>query len=339
MWGGALSPICARLAYCADICKDVHREAIACGEGYTALLSAMIYSLSYYSAGLPMNAVFEAKMAHFLRECKSLALTPTLTVTFRIFHQTTLNLQGKGNTANPVKLAGRSLDEEKALAEFDGSAKKQTFRDISVFRLMLACVYHDEAAMEELIQRFEPYPEIDLCFPRHHLRDVFMGLAALHLSRKYQKQDRQLYKKFSKIGKKKQASFQQLAKLAKSENAPPVLACFRAVETPSKSHYIKAIDAARASGMMHLEAIMNEWYGLYLADEGRKNDSKNTINNTCSVSGSRRNGISAEAEAYITDAMWAYFDWGALGKVKHMRQDYKFLLNAHRDASKMFKLP
>ena len=59
---------------------------------------------------------------------------------------------------------------------------------------------------------------------------------------------------------------------------------------------------------------MNEHCGMYLLDHF--NDEK----------------VKEEAESYLTQAMFLYFDWGALGKVNQLRLRYKFLKGAKRAA-------
>jgi hypothetical protein len=36
------------------------------------------------------------------------------------------------------------------------------------------------------------------------------------------------------------------------------------------------------------------------------------------------------AESYLTKSLWLYYDWGALGKVNALRQQYGFLKAARR---------
>jgi hypothetical protein len=166
-----------------DIFSEVHRVGVSCGSCQWGILGAMLYCLCVFAAGLPVNALLVSKMTLFEEEGLSFGLSPAIIVTFRIFRQTVLNLQGKGN-ANPMLLKGKAVDQEEALMQFEGNTRQQTLRDFSLCRLFLACVYGDETTMLEMVDLLSTYPVFDLPQARQHLRDSFLGLAVFYLLRK-----------------------------------------------------------------------------------------------------------------------------------------------------------
>jgi histidine kinase len=286
-----------------DMLNEAYRVGIAAGDIEWGLLAAMQYCHTYFCTGSPTNAIFEPKVILFEDEARRLSQPPSVTVTFSIFRQTLLNLQGKGNP-NPALLKGNAVDEEEAVAKFEGNTQKQTIRDFGIFRLLLACIFNDLDCQRQMVDRLVEYPDFDFTIPRQHLRDTFVGLAAFHLGRKLKD------KKYTTIGRRKQHFFQKLSNTG-SVIAPPVLLCMKAMEKPSVFHYTIAIDACAAESLLHLQAMMNEHCGLFLA--ARKKD-----------------GDEEEAKQFLKRALWIYFDWGAMGKVAQMRQQHQFLHGCRR---------
>ena len=308
---GCILPLRLPVARSVEVFQNAHRVGLACGDVEWAILGAMQYALCYFCAGCPVNALFEPKLILFEEEAQRYSQPESVIVTFGIFRQFLLNLQGKGNP-DPAILEGTAAHEENILACFEGSTHKQTLRDISIFRLVLACIFGSEDVSDAMLGRLAEYPDFDFPLAREHLRDVFMGIEALRLSRNLNNQ-RNDHKKFALLGRQKMKTFQRLAKRG-STNARVFLQCLRAEDRPSKERYDTAIRACTDSSFLHLEALMNEHCGMYLLDHF--NDEK----------------VKEEAESYLTQAMFLYFDWGALGKVNQLRLRYKFLKGAKRAA-------
>jgi predicted ATPase len=306
--GGSIS-MQVPYADCIDVCNTMHRVGVSCGDCQWGLSGGIQYCIMFFAAGAPVNALFEARMILCEEQCKSYGLSTSMVVTFRVFRQTLLNLHGK-YMSNPTVLIGKALNEESALADFDGDTLQQAFRDISIMRMMLACIFTDERAMEEMIARFSKIPEYDLVVPRQHLKDAFVGLAALFLARR-RKQQHSLSKQYLKLGRDKIQAFQKLVQIG-SKNATPALLCLRAEEKPSKSNYDKAIRACSEAGMLHLEALIIEWYGLQELEKGE--------------------AYREVAEDYLSKALWIYQDWSATGKVSQMRQKHQFLKLSRKTA-------
>ena len=350
-----------KVAFASNIstCNEVYKTALGCGETQFGILAAMVYSLSYYCCGGPLNTLLESKLIQFQNEATSNGLSPTLIVTFQIFRQTLYNLQGKkhdetGHGSNSSILMtlnseaddgakirnptmfdnGIAMDEDQALSEFQQGSPtyKQTLRDISVFRLLLGVIFRDKACMIDMLQRLSNCPDFDLCVPRQHLRDVMMGLASFYLVTSLKKQLKQLQQckgneenleaiedtkqqiqKYQIMGKSKLSFFSTLKKKVKSENATPIVSVLKAVQTPSPRLYEKAIDACQRAELPHLTALTNEWYGIHLLEKSTGLDSN-----------------MSKAQSRMIESMWLYYDWGAMSKVKQMRETYTFLRRVQR---------
>jgi hypothetical protein len=97
-----------------------------------------------------------------------------------------------------------------------------------------------------------------------------------------------------------------------SVNAHPILQMLQAEEKPSKELYDKAIKSCGRSGLIQHQAYMYERAGIYLLnmekDEGG-------------------------GEFYLTQASLLYNDWGALGKVEQMKDQYTFLASGNSSST------
>ena len=316
---GCILPLRLPVARSIEVFQNAHRVGLACGDVEWASLSAMQYALCYFCAGSPVTAMFEPKLILFEEEARRYSQPQSVIVTFGVFRQFLLNLQGKGNH-QPAILDGIVIQEEAALAEFEGSPYKQTLRDISIFRLILASVFGDDKVSLEMLDRLVPYPQFDFPIAREHLRDLFMGLEAFRLARQNDScQELKDRKKLTMIGRQKMKIFQRLSKKG-SMNARVYLLCLRAEERPSKERYDEAIRACSSSTLLHLEALMNEHCGLHL------------LSNIQGNGGNNNDERRREVDSYLTRALFLYFDWGALGKVNQLRQQHKCLKGAKRAA-------
>jgi predicted ATPase len=298
---GCLLSLKKSVRYSIDPLYEAHRVGIACGDVEWASTSAMQYTLCYYFAGLPTNALFESKLLLFEEEARRYCQPPSMIVTFCIFRQALLNLSGKGNP-NPTRLDGKAMKEKEVLAQFEGRTYQQTLRDISIFRLLLACVFGDDTVSKEMVDRLSTYPEFDAPVARQHLRDMLVGLTAFDLGR------RQKNRKYTLLGQLKLKYFRKLAKTG-SETASAIVQCLRAEENPSVKRYTAAIEACSETSFLHFEAIMSERCGSYCLATTQDQQL---------------------AKTHFTRALWSYYDWGAMGKVSQLRQTYHFLNGAQR---------
>ena len=306
---GCILPLQIPIDQSIEPLYQAHKVALACGDVEWAGTSAMQYALCYFCAGLPINALFEPKLILFEEEAHQFGQPPSIIVTFGIFRQCVLNLQGKGHV-NPVLLSGVAVDEDNALKQFEGNTYKQTLRDISIFRLLLAIVFGDEAVSREMVDRLASYAEFDYPLARQHLRDVLVGIASFSTAR------RRKDKKYARLGQQKLQQFQRLVK-AGSRNAPAMALCLQAECKPSMDRYVSAIAACSEAGFVYLEAIMNERCAQFLLDNpGKKNVSKEESEQL--------------VRAHYSNALWLYSDWGATGKVNQMKERHLFLRNARK---------
>ena len=315
---GCILPLRTPIDQSIEPLHQAHKVALACGDVEWAGTSAMQYALCYFCAGWPINALFEPKLILFEEEAHQFGQPPSIIVTFGIFRQCVLNLQGKGHS-NPVLLSGVAVDENDALKQFEGSTYKQTLRDISIFRLFLAVVFGDDAVSVEMVDRLAPYADFDYPLARQHLRDVLVGIASLSAARRLND------KKYARLGRQKLQQFQRLAK-AGSRNAPAMALCLKAECKPSLDRYSSAITACSEAGFVHLEAIMNERCAQFLSSSATSNHNRKNVMN---------NGLADEeqeklAEAHFSNALWLYSDWGATGKVNQMKKQHSFLKNVRR---------
>ena len=321
---GCILHLKMNIAKSIEVFNEVHRVGLTCGDVEWSCMGAMMYALCYFCAGYPTNALFEPKLILFQQEAERLGQPPSVVVTFSIFRQFVLNLQGKGNP-NPCLLIGKAVSEDEALAQFEGNTHKQTLRDISIFRLMLSCIFSDWNVAQDMVDRLVGYPEFDFPIARQHLRDVFVGLASFSLAKKLKAEGKnKMAKKYLSLAKQRMQWFTKLAKTG-SENAPPIVICFRAEEKPSRERYNAAIDYCGQVGLLHLEAYMTERFGRYLLSLEQQQPESNS-----STANDPESRDHSEAELCLTKAMWLYFDWGAIGKVSQMRTEHKFLQGARR---------
>ncbi len=272
--------------------------ALSCGDVDTALVSAMLLSMHYHASSLPLNTMFDARLRLFEEKAK-LYHQPSFTAIFQCCRQFQCNLINP--SGKPTVLEGCVMNEDKILADLDGNNKSMTIRDFSMFSIMLGVIFDDEDTMEEMMVRLEDYPHFDLPIVRMHLRLLFHGIASLLLGR------RKTNKNYSRKGFEMMEEFKKLARIG-SENAQPAYKCLQAVYYHKKFYYEEAIASCSSMKLTHLEAIMNEHFGLMYKEEGNM----------------------TSAEYHIGKAFWLYHDWGAFAKVESMKERFDFLLKASR---------
>ena len=243
----------------------------------------------------------EPDVISFGKEAVQFGLPYTIVAMFEIFRQVVLNLQT--DVENPTVLCGDAMDPEKMLAKLEGNARAMTLRDISSFRLMLACIYGNLEAIEEILETSDLSCGSDMSLPRVHLRRTYHGLAAFMLGHRRGK------KKYLALGKKVMKAVTGDVKLG-SVNEHPILLILEAEESPSIASYDAAIKVCSRSGLVHYVAFLNERAGIFAFE---KNDER-------------------EAEFYLTRALELYEDWGALGKVAHLKRRYEFLASSSRSS-------
>eukprot|EP00565_Helicotheca_tamesis_P009410 CAMPEP_0185737008 /NCGR_PEP_ID=MMETSP1171-20130828/29432_1 /TAXON_ID=374046 /ORGANISM="Helicotheca tamensis, Strain CCMP826" /LENGTH=370 /DNA_ID=CAMNT_0028407811 /DNA_START=85 /DNA_END=1197 /DNA_ORIENTATION=- len=276
-----------------ELMKYCDKVVMKYGDNETGVAAAMTYSIYYIASGLPLNSLLNKRLCLFEEKCKKF---PSHSITFHCYRQFLLNLQGKSR--HKTVLEGEAFDEEKMLNSLEGNAKKMALRDTSVCRLQLAFIFWDKACIEKLLDILAVYPQNDIIFARLFLRLGFVGLAALALGKEMKN------KTYLKLGYASMDYFKKVQK-AGSLDARAMYMFLKAVATPGKQAYDKAISECSALKLVHLEAMASERCGIFLEKKGSQE----------------------LANHYITKAFCLYRDWGAIAKVNQLKEQYGFLQN------------
>ena len=295
---------CLRLPFrdAIETFLDLYKALLTKGETDLSLASGMLAMFCFYHASLPLNWLLEPKLLLF-EEIASSSGRKTFVVIFSLLRQCLYNLQGiSKSSSNPTELQGEAFQEDVVLTQFEGGSLKMTKRDIAVVRLMLAVIFDDAAAMEEMLDRLDGYPVHDLPLKRQHFRMSYTGFASLILSRKSDNKHQKWADTCMKF-------FEKLARFG-SPDAQPVFACMKALRTCSVAAFEDAITVCGNAGLLNLAALMNERCGLVLLEE------------------SQENGDCARHSEYFKCAIWLYHDWGAAAKVAQLQSRYEFLQSA-----------
>jgi hypothetical protein len=288
---------------------ESHRVGILTGDIEHALMGAMSYGYNYLFVGLRLSPL-ASDMKSFGNESRQFGLCPSIQLRFSILHQTALNLQGTSISK------GHAMDQKDLLMEVKGQGQSKAFRDVFIFRLMLAYVFRDLHSAKKMITKLSTFPVFDPVIARSHLRQAFTGLSAFALSRKRGKRGKNRYQAIAN------ASLDYFKKAVKqgSLNAYPIYCLLLAEKSPSKEAYDKAISVCSRSGNVNFAAIANESTALYFFEQGDED----------------------WAMHYLSRALILYGDWGALGKVntmvktmerKKMRFRESVLLNSQTSAN------
>ena len=281
---------------------EVYRVGVECGDLEYGLTGALWYCVCYLLMGLPLAPVV-SDLRGFIDQTSCYQLPSTLRQTFQIQYQMVLNLQGEA-LDDPTVLIGDAMDQQAALEGFEGRALWSVKRDIFTARIQLAYIYGDLEVGKEMMTELKVYPN-DFVVARQYLRDSYTALFAFALARlncekKYLKQGRKLLKKFERQTKQGSLNAYPIYMLLKAENG--------SIDKDAegvKSLYDDAIKICARSGLIHLAAVASEQLGRYFLEKDDK----------------------SLATLYLSDALDLYDDWGASGKVLHMKKHYGKLLS------------
>ena len=279
-----------------DPLLDANRISLRTGDMEAASASAFSYCFTYLCVGLNLGP-FQPDLVAFGQEARQFGMATTVQVVFQILRQTILNIQTE--VENPTLLKGEVMDQEEVLGRMEGRDRWMTLRDISTFRLMLSCIFGDLETAEEMLMVLDKYPTTDHIVARGHLRRCYTGLAAFAVGRARGK------KKYLHLGTKILKQVKEDVKQG-SVNAHPMLLLLVAEESHTQARYDEAIKLCARSGLIQHQAYMYERAGLALMDQ--KDD--------------------GGAEYYLSLAMELYDDFGALGKVLHLKDQYSFLASS-----------
>jgi hypothetical protein len=309
---------------------DIHRLSLKQGETETGMISAMHFPLSYYASGMPLNPAMRAKLALFEEKAQQLQ-QPAFAAIFHCSKAVLMNLQGKTQVAKEGRCGSYSHTEiegeEKMLSKLQAKSRGMTSRDFCIYRLFLACIFHDLGCMEQMLEQLESSPFFDLSLVRQYMRLTYSGIASFLLARTSSKK-----KRHRKVGND---IVRYLKKLDISDdrrvggvNTRPVLLCLKAVGRNRHEDYVKAIEACDHARLIHLQALMSELCGRYC------------LSALSGADGSLPNDDADRARGYLGRALWLYQDWGAFAKVKALREEFEFLSRiSRRDASAAILIP
>ena len=275
-----------------DELMDAYRIGLRTGDMEGSSMGAMCYAMCYICTGLKLTPL-ESDVESFGREANQFGRPLSFVAVFHIIRQTILNLQTYNRT-DPTKFVGKALNQEEILDKLEGLAKKMTLRDICTFRLMLACIYGNLDAMENLVEIVISFPSADLLEIRGHLRRTYIAIAAVILG-----QERR-HKKLAKLGKKLTKEFKQEVRKG-SVNAYPIWLMLVALRKPTKARFDESIKVCARSGLKHHEAFITERCGVFF---------KNDVND------------SEWAGYYLRKAVSLWEAYGAPGKVQQINETY-----------------
>lgn len=264
------------------------------GDVEYALISVMCYGLHYLFVGLPLSP-FAQDCRSWGKDCKLFGLAPAVACMFSMMEQTVECLQGRG-TGHCCYLKGHVVDQAELLASMDGKGRDMTLRDISMYRLMLSCIFRDMETGTEMLDVLANFKMDNPSIARMHTRSAFTGLMAYSIYHKTKQQ------KYKRMARKSYRYFKNEVKHG-SLNAYPVFRLLQAAAQPSKEAFDRAIRVCSRSGLMNFEAIANETAAMYLIE--KHNDFE-------------------WGRYYLERAMALFAEWGCTLKVKRLQEEYDF---------------
>ena len=279
-----------------DPVLELNRLALRYGDISQGSMAWIGYAYAYISVGLPLGPL-DFDIMSFSNEARPFGVAPTIRILFPIFRQAINNL--KVLYPNPTLLKGGILNQEKDLKKFKDAGLAMTLRDMNSLRLMLACIYREWVAAEELVIALEPFLYTDQWLLRRNVCLTYMGYACVTLGKTV---NGKKGKKYRKLGKKIIKIYKNVLNEGFSD-ALPIIMMLEAIGSPSKKRFDEAIRITARSGLVHQSAILYENAGLCFMEKGSK-------------------GL---AEYYLSEAAKLYGEWGADGKMNQMIGRYDFL--------------
>lgn len=187
---------------------------------------------------------------------------------FRLYHQLIANLQGKAE--NPIQLKGKHCDEEDIIRHFKKRGNEVGLFDVYTKKLMLAVLFCQFENAEEISTHVDEY--IDAAMAKHDLPIAVLyqslllaeGLRAKKPGASTRaKQLRSNSRKMKKWSRYAPANFRHKHLLLLAEQ--------RSAEGKSRTaekYYLKAIESAKESGIVHEIALCRERLALHYKSQG-----------------------------------------------------------------------
>jgi len=292
---------------------ETYQKQLRNGDTKHAFLSAYYHGMCCLYTGAPLTPLTEGKFALIEEKCRDLNQPPSVYVFFSIYRQYSLNMRGK--STNIVLLNGKAMNEKKMMGDFDEGTGpyKQTLRDLSICKMIIACICRDLKTIDEMFNILNSWPMSDVTPPRLYLRLFWMTLGAFIIARANKNEE---YLKLAN----EYMDFLHSSANKRNPNAKILFICLQAVKHQSCKNFQLAIDSCRSSNLVHFEALMNEYCGLYKLEKEKSGRS-------CCRWYSFRSNKQDTAETHLRAAMKLYYEYGAIVKVNQLKTIHPFLKN------------
>jgi hypothetical protein len=275
------------------------------GDIHHASLAFLSYICCYTNCGLPLGPVIQDTVAHReqLGECsQDLALSIS-----DVVYQGMINLRQP--TVNPVVLDGEVMREESMLqfaAETNNSFLAQM---VYQQKAVLAIYYNDFNAAGEMASQLwaKSGDLVGSCTFTAGATSFYFALSALGMCHRAKPGKYMYYRRAARKYTKKLESWVKQG----NPNVHHMLLILNAEEAyvrkdkmdKIKKLYDKAISVSRRSGFTHNAALVSERCGRFLIEYGDKD----------------------WARDYLQNSYVLYTEWGALGKVAQMENEFEWL--------------
>ena len=284
-----------------DALLEAYQYGMETGDIHHSGVAAAAYSVMYFFCGLPLGPFLDDSAAfskQMTRYSQGISFSPVL-----VYRQGALNLMGRCD--NPVILTGEAMNEEEFLRDEKIVNVVGTLQTFWTVANQLAYYFDDvdyagEMA-EKMWQRSRDNDGTQFYVPTNFM---FFALTALELSKRtgkraFRRQARKQTKGLEGWVKRDALNTQHKLILVYAERATQTEIDPEKV----KSMFDEAIVASSRSGFTQDAALANERAGRYFVE---RNDS-------------------CLASSYLARSQELYGEWGAVGKVEHIRKTYSFL--------------
>jgi len=288
--------------------QEAYQYGLETGDFEYAGYAALGYCRRGYITGNELNKL-ERKMVEYSDACKRFN-QETSRNWIMLWHQPVLNLLGRDDSSAdspPCRLIGDSYDEQIMIPFYQKEKNKTALYYIFFNKLILSYLFHDFNQAVENAEIAEQYLEgvtALMIVPLFYYYDSLARLAIYHDMTNIEQE--QILEKVSANQKKLEnwahhAPMNYLHKLylVEAERARVLKK-----DGDAREYYDKTIDGARENGYLNDEALSCELTGLFYVAKGQ-----NKL-----------------AEVYLHDAHYAYRQWGALAKVRHVEEKYSEII-------------
>ncbi|MCP4135241.1 MAG: AAA family ATPase [bacterium] len=276
---------------------EAYKTGLETGDLEFAAFSANMYSLNLFFPGIDL-AVVEKEMKKYTEMIEKINQGTILNYQ-RILYQAVLNLRGK--SLNPYSLIGSSYDETKMLAVHQKANDRTAIFIMYYYLLYLNFLFerNEEALNSAELGRVHLDTQISQAgIPIFHFYDSLARLAL--------KKDLTTVRK-NQVKMKKWAFHAPANHSHKYHLVEAEIARVLGQDLKAEKHYDLAVTLARKNKFLNEEALSLELIAKFWLERN-----KDII-----------------AAAYMTKARHTYRMWGAVAKVNHIKEKYRYLLALH----------